>query len=130
MQTISVTDPVPLAAKPAVKSRYIVNRFYDGIFFIFSPLLALGLGITIAGTPLERDQLNLWGHKGSITNLFIGSFIFAHLVLVFFRSHGNREIFKLHPWRFTVVPIVLFAACLASKWILISMAVLAIWWDV
>ena len=130
MQTISVTDPVPLAAKPAVKSRYIVNRFYDGIFFIFSPLLALGLGITIAGTPLERDQLNLWGHKGSITNLFIGSFIFAHLVIVFFRSHGNREIFKLHPWRFTVVPIVLLAACLASKWILISMAVLAIWWDV
>ena len=117
-------------AKPAAQHRYIVGSFYDGIFFIFSPLLALAVGIAASGSALERTELNLWGHKGSVVNLFIGSFIFAHLVIVFIRSHGNREIFKLHPWRFTLVPVVMFAAILSSRWIMISMAVLAIWWDV
>jgi hypothetical protein len=130
MQTAPVTIDAPAVVKPATKSRYIVGWLYDGIFFIFSPLLALGLGIAIASTPLERDQFDVLGHKGSVTSIFIGSFIFAHLFIVFFRSHGNREIFKLHPWRFTLVPLLLFAAILSSRWIMITMAVLAIWWDV
>ena len=129
-QTVTATVDTPLPAAPAVKSRYIVGSFYDGIFFIFSPLLALGMGIAVSGSPLESTEVNVWGHKGSVLNLFIGSFIFAHLFIVFFRSHGNKQIFKLHPWRFTLVPVLMFAAILSSRWILISMAVLAIWWDV
>ena len=117
-------------AKAVVKSRYIVGPLYDGIFFIFSPLLALGLGIAMHGSPLEQTKVDILGHKSSIANLFIGSFIFAHLFIVFFRSHGNRAIFKLHPWRFTLVPVVLLAGILWSRWIMITMAVLAIWWDV
>ena len=130
MQSASATVDAPVTAKPVVKSPYVVGPVYDGIFFIFSPLLALALGIAISGTPLDRNELNLWGHKGSVTSLFIGSFIFAHLVIVFFRSHANREIFKLHPWRFSLVPLVMLAAVLSSRWIMIGMAVLAIWWDV
>ena len=115
MQTASATVDAPIAAKPTVKSRFIVGSLYDGIFFIFSPLLALGLGILMKGSVLERSDVNLWGYKGSMANIFIGSFISAHLFIVFFRSHGNKMIFKLHPWRFTLVPVALFAACLASR---------------
>ena len=110
MQTAPVTVDAPVAVKPATKSRYIAGPLYDGIFFIFSPLLALALGIAIHGSPLETNEVSLWGHKGSVANYFIASFIFAHLFIVFFRSHGNRAIFKLHPWRFTLVPLVLLAA--------------------
>jgi hypothetical protein len=74
--------------------------------------------------------VTVWGHKKSVANLFIGSFIFAHLVLVFVRSHGNQNIFKLYPVRFTVVPIALFTAMVFSQWILVTVAVIAIWWDV
>ena len=130
MQTAPVIVDAAVAVKPATKSRYIAGPLYDGVFFIFSPLLALALGIAIQGSPLEKSEVSLWGHKGSVANYFIGSFIFAHLFLVFFRSHGNRAIFKLHPWRFTLVPLLLLAAILSSRWIMITMSVLAIWWDV
>ena len=89
------------------KSRYIVHPAYDSIFFIFSPLLALFMGMAISGTPLSEDKVVVWGHDGSVTNIFIGSFIFAHLVVVFFRSHANQNIFKLYPFRFTLVPVAL-----------------------
>ena len=112
------------------KSGFIVNPAYDSIFFIFSPLLALFMGMAISGTWLSEDKVVVWGHDGSVTNIFIGTFIFAHLVIVFFRSHGNKNIFKLYPIRFTLVPIVLLGAMMMSRWVLISVSVLAIWWDV
>ena len=112
------------------KSGFIVNPAYDCIFFIFSPLLALFMGMAISGTPLSENKVVVWGHDGSVTNIFIGAFIFAHLVIVFFRSHGNQNIFKLYPVRFTVVPIALLVAMVMSRWVLISVSVLAIWWDV
>src|SRR6185503_17866381 len=123
----AIETPKAVAAK---KSAFIVNPLYDAVFFIFSPLLALAIGIAISGSRISEDHVVVWGHSGSITNLFITSFIFAHLVIVFFRSHANQNIFKLHPIRFTVVPVVLFIAVLSSKWILVSVALLAVWWDV
>jgi hypothetical protein len=135
MDAVSTTAPSPPIAREAkeqvrVKSPYIVNPVYDGIFFIFSPLLGLLIGILIAGSRLSQDHVALWGHSAPITNIFIGSFITAHLVIVFFRSHANQNIFKLHPIRFTVVPVALLAAILISTWIFVIVAVLAIWWDV
>jgi Mn2+/Fe2+ NRAMP family transporter len=38
----------------------------------------------------------------------------SHLFIVFFRSHGNQEIFRQFPMRFTVVPIALFVSVTAS----------------
>jgi hypothetical protein len=125
---VSLSRPAP--ERVAAKSAFIVNALYDYPFFIFAPLLALAIGIAISRSPFSQEQVTVFGHRGSITNIFIGAFIFAHLVIVFFRSHGNQKIFRLHRWRFTAVPITLFAAMLLSKWVLISVAVLAVWWDV
>ena len=132
MQAVTTTPTSPVVPQAAEKKKtgFIVGPVYDSLFFIFSPLLALFIGMAISGSPLSENEVVLWGKKSSVTNIFIGAFIFAHLVIVFFRSHANQNIFKLYPVRFTVVPVVLLVAMMLSRWVLISVAVLAIWWDV
>ena len=110
--------------------RFLVGPVYDGLFFIFSPLLALGLGIAIYTFDLSSRKVSIFGHEGSPPAIFIGAFIMAHLFAVFFRSNGNPKIFALYPYRFTLVPIVLFLAMCLNPWIAVSVGVLATWWDV
>jgi hypothetical protein len=56
--------------------------------------------------------------------------VHAHLVAVFFRSHGNPAIFRLHPFRFVVVPIALWLAIVGSEWVAVAATVVATFWDV
>jgi hypothetical protein len=65
----------------------------------------------------------------TLSGLLIGIFIHAHLVLVFFRSHGNTAIRQLHPYRFLLVPILLYLAMVSSPLVLITVSVLATFWD-
>ena len=112
------------------RAGFIVGPFYDSLFFIFSPLLALGIGILIYVLDLSSWKVSIFGHQGTPPSIFIGSFIMAHLFAVFFRSNGNPKIFALYPYRFTLVPIVLLLAMCVSTWIAVSVGVLATWWDV
>ncbi len=117
-------------ASSGSKGGYIVGPLYDGLFFIFSPLLALFIGYGVALFPITRLP---WAHTGramQISDVLLGTVVSAHLILVFCRSHGNAKIFKTYPLRFTVVPLALFLGCWQSKHILITTAVVAIWWDV
>jgi hypothetical protein len=109
---------------------YIVNPVYDCLFFLYSPLIALFLGIAITLTPLATEVTSVLGHNHYLSDLFIGSFIAAHLFAVIFRSHGNRVVFRQFRWRFTLAPIVLYGAMWFSTWVFVSITVLAIWWDV
>lgn len=128
MAETTMTPAVPVRA--VAPGRYIVGPFYDSLFFTLSPLLALGIGIWIDVYDLSSKKISLFGHEDSIPELFIGTFIMAHLFAVFFRSNGNPKIFALYPYRFTVVPIVLFATMCLSPFIAIAVGVLATWWDV
>ena len=119
---------IPVAA--ARRSGYLVGPFYDGLFFIGSPLIALAIGIAISGTPVATRYFRMFSHEGTAATMFIGGFTMAHLVIVFFRTHGNREIFATHPYRFTVVPVLLLVAMTASLWVQCAVAVLATFWDV
>ncbi len=112
------------------RSPYIVGRAYDWIFFLTPPLAALLVGIVIADTSFSTTEFDAGGGDTTGAGLFIGVLIHAHLVAVFFRSHGNRDIFRLHPVRFVVVPIVLFAAIVFSSWIAVASMVVATFWDV
>lgn len=109
---------------------FIVSPFYDSIFFIFSPLLAFIIGYGVARTPTAHQQWTLLGHQNSLAGMAMGVMIFAHLVLVFFRSHGNSTVFGQFPYRFTLVPLLLFFACWSSSYVLVFVSVLATWWDV
>lgn len=107
-----------------------MGPFADGLLLIFSPLLAMGIGLAIADTDVADTPIALFDYGDSATQLFIGSFIFAHLGLVVFRSHANSMVFRTHPLRFTLVPLLLLLAMSTSVWVAVSVSVLATWWDV
>lgn len=114
-------------------SPYIVNSVYDSVFFIFCPLLALLFGylfsIRIAYSDNGVIEFFAVGRE-KIFYLLYTPFIFAHLILVLFRSHLNTNIFKLYPFRFSVIPVILFLSMLLNNWMLVLGTALAIWWDV
>jgi hypothetical protein len=74
--------------------------------------------VTVAGQPLK------------VVAIGINVLTQAHLVLVFFRSHANRKVFSEFPIRFTVVPLVLFAVLLLSRWALLFSFTATVLWDV
>lgn len=109
---------------------YIVDRRFDLLHFIWTPSLALAFGVMISFIPGLNMRFSVIGFENTLKEFFIASFIMGHIGIVFFRSHGNEKIFRSFPWRFTVAPILLFVALLVSQWMLISIAVIAVWWDV
>jgi hypothetical protein len=109
---------------------YIVGAVYDWVFFLLPPMIGLTIGIMISGTALTDSAFRLWDQEVTWAGLGIGVFIHAHLVIVFFRSHGNAEILRLHPFRFIWVPPLLYLALVSSAWLLVSAAVLVTFWDV
>lgn len=111
------------------KNPYLVSARFDYPLLILSPLLALALGFALTATHHGTGVDEITGEP-TIAATLIGTFIMAHLFAVFFRSHGNREIFKLYPYRFTIVPVVLFIAMMTSTWAMVSLSVLATFWDV
>jgi hypothetical protein len=128
--TASLEKAISDAPVIAKKSAYIANPIYDYVFFIYSPLWALWLGIMISGTPFADEDIALGGREAPLGSILIGAFIMAHIGIVFFRSHLNREVFKQHPLRFTLVPLALFIAMSSSSWVIVGVTVLATWWDV
>ena len=124
----SVTDSLT-PHRADTKQGYIVGPIYDWAFLIGSPLIGMALAFLLITMPINNSQ-SLFGEERPIVDFAIGAFVFAHLVIVIFRSHLNRQIFQLYPYRFTLVPIVLFACLLVSPWLLVACAVLAVFWDV
>jgi len=113
-----------------VRSRYIVGPVYDWVFFLMSPVVALALGILISGTDFADTERTLWTAEDTAAGLILSTIIHAHLVAVFFRSHGNRDIFKTHPLRFTLVPALLWLGFFLSPWLAVAGTVVATFWDV
>ncbi len=102
----------------------------DWIHLVLAPVWALGLGLLLALTPLATWKLSAFGLSGSPSDAFLGAFIMAHLVIVFFRSHGNAEIRARHPVRFWIVPPALLLLLVFSSPARTAAAALAVWWDV
>ncbi|MBI3566067.1 MAG: hypothetical protein HY079_12790 [Elusimicrobia bacterium] len=108
---------------------WVLGPVEDWRDLALAPLWALALGLLVGLTPLSTWKLSAFGRSGSLADGFVACFIFAHLSLVFFRSHGNPEIRRLHPVRFWVVPPVLLALFAASPVARAAGAALAVWWD-
>lgn len=119
------------ASSPGIaRTAYIVGPAYDWLLFLGTPLAALAAGFLISGTAFAVKDFGFHGWEVTGSGLMLGILVHAHLVAVFFRSHGNPEIFQAHPIRFLVVPITLYAAMMASPWILVAVSVTATFWDV
>lgn len=115
----------------STRGPYIVSRAFDWLFFLGAPMWALSLGILVSGFPFLTDESwIIWTEDDTLVGFFIGTVVHAHLVAVFFRSHGNAAIRTLYPIRFFVVPVVLYVAIVASPWVAAATAVVATFWDV
>ncbi|MDE2511326.1 MAG: hypothetical protein KGL74_09410 [Elusimicrobia bacterium] len=112
------------------ETSWVIGPRADWINLSLAPLWALALGLAIGRTPLGTLRIPAFGRAATPADGFIAVFIFAHLFLVFFRSHGNPDIRRLHPVRFLVVPPALFILFVAWPLARAAGAVLAIWWDV
>ena len=112
------------------KAPWIVGPVYDWVWFLGAPMIALAIGIFVSDTWLVVDAYELAGEHDTLSGFFIGAVIHAHLVAVVFRSHGNASIRTLYPIRFFVVPVVLYAAIVASAWFAVLASVVATFWDV
>ena len=115
---------------PRAKSGFIIGPVADLVFIIGAPLVAVLIAGPSYWFPKDMFSTKIQGATVDLRNAFIISFVAAHLVLVFFRSHANANIFWTHPLRFTVVPLALFVAAASSLWILACAGVVAVWWDV
>ncbi|EPX56096.1 hypothetical protein D187_007438 [Cystobacter fuscus DSM 2262] len=111
-------------------SPYIVGPAYDWAFFLLPPLGALALGVAISGTAFSGEPFVLWGREKTLAGLLVGSLIHAHLVAVFFRSHGNPAILRRFPLRFLLVPVLAWALIRGSPVVAALATVLATFWDV
>ena len=116
----------PLSQRDA----YIVGPTYDWLLFLLPPLVALSIGYLVSDSWISYRVVEWGGYEETLAGLLIGVFIHAHLFAVFFRSHGNPTVFSRFKARFLVVPPLLFLGMVTSNWVLISVSVLATFWDV
>jgi hypothetical protein len=113
--------------------RYIVGKNFDWIFFILSPIAAVIIGSFIGA---KHDVIN---KALSPNNLFIQdnlidvifySFTMAHPIVTIFRSHGNKEIFKQFPYRFTIIPIAIYMGLVLNNWFFSVFTIVLSFWDI
>ncbi len=119
-----------MSTSNGAKTAYIVSPSYDGVFFIFSPLIALFLGVVGSYTALGTYKFYHHQKLESWMDIIYGVITMAHLVIVFFRSHGDPQIFRLYPRRFIWAPIILLGSMLVSSWMLVFVFIVSVWWDV
>lgn len=123
------TAGLALARAPSNRG-YIAGAWYDIVFFIFSPLIVLALGLGLSVTVLGAAEVSFLRREDNLMAWFLGPFIMAHLVAVVYRSHLNGAIFRRFPLRFTLVPLALLLAMGFSTTALVTVGVAATFWDV
>jgi len=118
------------AGRPGTASGYIAGPWVDAFFLIGAPLVGIAMFVPFGVSPLAFYPIADFHFGGFVADGFITAVIFAHLGLVFFRSHLNTAIFRKHRFRFVGAPLLLFACVYTSTWVLLLVGVLATWWDV
>ncbi|MBI4818522.1 MAG: hypothetical protein HY791_19805 [Deltaproteobacteria bacterium] len=117
-------------SEPRFVSVYIISPFVDHALIIWAPALFLIVGAVISFSGQAGLTTSFGGHEQSFFYAWATAFTLAHIFAVFFRTHGNREIFKLFPLRFVAVPIAVFVGMQASQAFWIFIAVVIIGMDV
>jgi hypothetical protein len=111
------------------RNGYIVGPVNDSVLFIFTPLLALGIG-WIMSHPLFQKEIHLADRREPFYWMFYITLTQAHLLVTVTRTHLNRAVFRRHWFRFTVLPVLLFASIVMSGLVAAGAFVVMTFWDV
>ncbi len=114
----------------AVNARpFVTARTFDNLFIIGSPFIAF---LFIALTCETRSESGEFLYNPRTPHwLIIGSLLLthSHVMLVFLRSHMNGNVLRRFPYRFTVVPLILFSSMWVSPFLFGVMGFVAVYWD-
>lgn len=130
----NVSTLVRQPSPPVQNNGYIVSPAFDHLVFIWAPLWFLALGgiiyvADIADLAITLGHPAAGGRSVAIFPTFALTFTMAHVFAVVFRSHCNRQIFALYPYRFVAVPMALLALFLLSETLWLVGLVAAMWMD-
>jgi hypothetical protein len=110
----------------------IVSPRYDFFLFYGCPLLCffgiLAVLFSSGATSFAASR----AQPVMLIFMFSSAINYAHLSMVLFRSHGNHQIFKLYPYRFTIGPVLIFAMLYFGWdkiWFMFVYLPLIAWWD-
>lgn len=111
------------------KDKSIINPLADAIVIYASPLWCLLFFLAFSHSGLWYT-LEVFNYEHGVLSFAAGALTASHLLAVVFRSHMNKQVFVQWPLRFTLVPVTLFIALSSSIWLLITVSVIAAFWDV
>jgi hypothetical protein len=114
---------------PLGKGGWLQSAAFDWGLILATPLFALLLGFAFSQVPADANQIFFIDQPTLITSMAMKAMIHSHLVIVFFRSHGNARVRRQHPIRFYLVPIALFLSMYFSLTILAIGLVVSTYWD-
>jgi len=110
------------------RQTYIVNAWYDNIFFLMMPLIAFLIALT---TPYwAYTNVNLGGDNE------VKAYAIAFLLIEIaggsglIRAYLNPKIFKRFWFVFTVVPVMLFFSLYISLWVVVIALTIDLIWDI
>ncbi|MFO0660621.1 MAG: hypothetical protein U0165_12435 [Polyangiaceae bacterium] len=125
-----VFEPTQLEHTQPFGRRYIVSAWYDGLFFLLAPLTACVAGAALSYWPDANATFWLGARRSTPVLFALGALVHAHLVAVFARSHLDKDVFRAHPFRCTVVPLATLGAMLVSNTVMLVATVVVVGWDV
>lgn len=110
-------------------TQYLSEKKIDTLFIIGSPLLAF-LMIALFCEPRLRSGEFLHNPNTPSWLIIIAILLTkSHILLVFVRSHMNKEIYDRFPLRFTLIPLLMLIAMSASPIFFGIMSFIALYWD-
>ena len=117
-----------LASKITNERTYIVSAWYDNMFFIFMPLFAFLVALTVPHW--AYDKSNFLGII-ELPNYMI-AFVFLEMTgaIGFLRAYLNPVIIKRFWFRLIVIPILFFCSLYISVWIVVFAIALEVFWDI
>ncbi len=93
------------------KVSYLVGPIYDRVFFLYSPIAAIFVGIGLG--KIYHYNLNVFGY--SITALMLFFFLLETMGDIgFLRCYLNKDVFKRFWLRLTIVPMLLLSIAFGS----------------
>lgn len=111
------------------KPWYIHTKKSDLFFIILCPLLAFLFVLAICEPRMKNDAF-LYGKETPYWFAIVATLLtHMHVLLVFTRSHLNKEIFMRFKYRFTLIPLLVLLSMWISPLLFGALGILAFYWD-